>query len=261
MTGLLSIYSPNEYASIIAEPVTRTVTADNTAVCRHCGLAITCDLTLTDPWRHRYNGVNGGLRCQLVDIACRDIRASLKRRGVRGLEDPGTLIDVFAGPYRVLSNFGDPTLDTDPITIWLPWTGNMTSDYTENLFQAAKSNDESERAAILAATPGDAKKLGRRCTLVAGWDDRRYAAMEACIDAKFAPGRIEAAALILTGTAALIEGTWWNDRIWGVDLTDGALPGRNLLGSMLMNQRALLNLRGNLDWAELVNMRGTKAGL
>lgn len=255
MTGPLRIFWGNDYASTSAEP-TDDVGESTTGVCRHCGAPITWRLdSVQHGWLHGYDGANSGLKCHMIDVACLGIRGYVARKGIVALVDPTRMVDVFAGPYRALSNFGDPTLTTEPITIYLPWTGPMTAGQNENLYQAAKSDNLAERKRILAASPADAKVLGQRCSLIDGWDDRKYAVMEACIDAKFAPGRIETAALLLTRDAALVEGTWWNDRVWGVDLTDPDRPGRNLLGSMLMNRRALLNMRCNVEWAELVRLR------
>ena len=53
--------------------------------------------------------------------------------------------------------------------------------------------------------------------------------------------------LLETGTRLLVEGTWWHDRVWGVDLAARpahSLPwhgaGRNWLGALLMARRSEL---------------------
>lgn len=45
-----------------------------------------------------------------------------------------------------------------------------------------------------------------------------------------------------TGHGLLIEGTYWDDRIWGVDMLHPDRPGETWLGVLLMARRA--DLRG-----------------
>jgi predicted NAD-dependent protein-ADP-ribosyltransferase YbiA (DUF1768 family) len=59
---------------------------------------------------------------------------------------------------------------------------------------------------------------------------------------KFHPAREEAQMLLDTGDAQLVEGTYWHDQVWGVDITTGI--GRNWLGTLLMARRAELRAGG-----------------
>lgn len=170
--------------------------------------------------------------------------------------NPEELIDWFddfegPNPYSFLSNFYDPRsqgdwktvqryvisvpqLDGGADSLMVAWT-------TEHLFAAAKSDDIQTRNRILQAkTPSTAKYLGRECKLRPDWEVIKVGVMVQCLEAKFAVDRFEGFQLLATGTADLVEGTYWNDRIWGVDLTDPERPGMNLLGALLMARRAQL---------------------
>lgn len=147
-----------------------------------------------------------------------------------------TNFDDFDGPNenRFLSNFyrGEPIHVFEDS--WL--TG-------EHAFQAMKSKDHKMKAKIKAAgSPGQAKKLGRRCTLVEDWEEIKYDVMAAIIRAKFTRDRAEGAMLLGTGHALLVEGTRWHDTVWGVDANGkhGRAKGRNWLGTLLMARRAEL---------------------
>lgn len=65
--------------------------------------------------------------------------------------------------------------------------------------------------------------------------------MRSLVTQKFTLHRDLAAALDDTGTAYLQEGTYWNDRVWGVDLGSSDDPwqrlGNNWLGLILMDVR------------------------
>lgn len=149
--------------------------------------------------------------------------------------------DDFDSPhsYRALSNFyeGGPLyihdLDTRPFK-----TG-------EHAYAAMKARYLTDYERIReATTPGNAKKLGRLCELRPDWEEVKYDAMMAVLRAKFTLDREEGDVLMQTGHALLIEGTYWNDTVWGVshEKTDVVweAPGRNWLGTMLMARRAEL---------------------
>lgn len=173
------------------------------------------------------------------------------------LVDPSRLIDWFddfagAQPYRYLSNFFDPRSvrhwdEPRMYEVHLDGYGILQSWTTEAIFAAAKTHpaDLELRNRILAAEPGRAKMLGRRCNLRPDWEEVKLFVMEQCLRAKFANHRPEANLLLNTGTADLVEGTLWNDRIWGVDLSSVTREGQNLLGALLMAQRARLRYERN----------------
>lgn len=85
----------------------------------------------------------------------------------------------------------------------------------EHEFQAAKTFDFAEALEIRTAVKaGDAKRLGRRCTLRADWDEVKDNVMLICLRRKF---RIPECRDWLLGTddAMLIEGNTWGDQYWG----------------------------------------------
>lgn len=155
------------------------------------------------------------------------------------------VIDSFRGPYRFLSNFDN---DGEPV-VFRNSSGSIeiSAPTSEHIFQALKTRDLDQRAAILAAaTPGEAKRLGRACTMRPGWESGpvgtphlRIIAMRRVLRWKFStPARIEK--LLATGNAELIEGNDWGDQFWGVSRGGGL----NWLGRLLMERRA--QLRGGV---------------
>jgi ribA/ribD-fused uncharacterized protein len=97
-----------------------------------------------------------------------------------------------------------------------------------------------------AADPNEAKALGRSCPLRRDWEAIKLDVMAAIIRSKFTLDREEGELLLGTGDKYLAEGTYWHDRVWGVDLTATdsfktvEYPGRNWLGTLLMARRAEL---------------------
>lgn len=159
--------------------------------------------------------------------------------------------DAFGEPneFDFLSNFyeGEPLLvhadSQDPKVGW--------RDYSfatgEHMFAALKARHWKDFDEIrLAKTPGKAKSIGRRIELREDWEQNKYDAMMWTLRTKFTIDRYEGMALLATGDQLLIEGTHWNDTVWGVALGknghDDALrsPGRNWLGTLLMARRAEL---------------------
>lgn len=136
-------------------------------------------------------------------------------------------ITSFDGEHAFLSNF-----HPSPVT----FEGTIYPT-VEHAFQAAKTDDPRERAAVLAqATPGGAKRLGRRLTLRPDWDEARVPVMHVLVYEKFANHPDLAERLLATGDAELVEGNGWGDVFWGVCRGVGA----NNLGRILMQVRAQL---------------------
>lgn len=70
------------------------------------------------------------------------------------------MIDSFRGEYAFLSNFYHAPFIVKGIRV----------DTVEHAFQACKTLDKTEQKKILSAkTPGEAKRLGRKCTLRKDW--------------------------------------------------------------------------------------------
>jgi ribA/ribD-fused uncharacterized protein len=134
------------------------------------------------------------------------------------------MINSFEGEYAFLSNFYE-----HPIS-----NGVITFPTNEHYFQAMKTLEDDERLAIArAATPGQAKRMGRSVKLRPDWESIKLDVMETAVRVKFTDPEL-AAKLVATGDEELIEGNWWNDTFWGV--CNGV--GENHLGKILMKVRA-----------------------
>lgn len=138
--------------------------------------------------------------------------------------------------------FGDATcedLGIDP-------EGRIEAKTGEHLFAAFKAADAYDFLEVLDAEgPGVAKSIGRAIKLRDDWETIKYDVMAMVLRLKFTLDREEGQWLLNTGDALLIEGTFWGDKVWGVDLVSvGSDPlksrGRNWLGTLLMARRAEL---------------------
>ena len=86
-------------------------------------------------------------------------------------------ITSFSGEYAFLSNFYVHAVEVD---------GDLYAT-NEHAFQALKTDDFAERRRVREAkNPASAKILGRRVTLRANWDTRRFEVMERIVRIKFA---------------------------------------------------------------------------
>lgn len=131
------------------------------------------------------------------------------------------------GTHMPLSNFYPSPIEHE----------GRTYPTVEHFFQAFKSaDDEGHERVRLCATPGDAKRMGRKIRMRADWDDVRVGIMQYALMLKFAPGTPLAEWLISTGDAHLEEGNHWGDTFWGT--TYGR--GNNWLGVLLMQRRDIL---------------------
>ena len=136
-------------------------------------------------------------------------------------------IESFTGTYRFLSNFC-------PASVWVD---NDRYPTVEHGFQASKTIDMDERAKILVAkTPGEAKRLGRKVTLVLDWEKVKLDVMRDLVRQKFTNDKVLRADLLATGDAVLVEGNTWGDVWWGVCRG----KGQNWLGRILMEIRSEL---------------------
>ena len=87
-----------------------------------------------------------------------------------------------------------------------------------------------------AKTPNESKRLGRSIKIdMEKWDRISYGCMVRTQFLKFSQNKDLAEKLKSTGSAPLIEGTTWGDRLWGVD-ENGI--GKNQLGEILMELRS-----------------------
>jgi ribA/ribD-fused uncharacterized protein len=145
------------------------------------------------------------------------------------------MISDFSGPHFFLSNFYP-----SPVT----YEGVVYAS-VEHAFQAAKALDPETRVSIQqAGTPDQAKRLGRRATLRADWEQVKVSIMEQILRQKFTDAQL-AESLLATGDEELLEGNTWNDRFWGAVYNYGTRQweGQNHLGKLLMKLRQELRQR------------------
>ncbi len=131
------------------------------------------------------------------------------------------MIDRFDGQYRFLSNFYTEKF------IYHGYTWKSV----EHAFQAFKFYPDKERMSLVceAATPGEAKKLGRQFGMRNDWEAVKIPIMTDLVRNKFYT-RYLADRLVETGDEELVEGNSWKDFFWGV--CNGV--GENHLGKILM---------------------------
>lgn len=137
--------------------------------------------------------------------------------------EPGIL--EFSGKWRFLSNFYASPVRYEGI------------EYTtvEHAFQAAKTLDHAQRRTVAAeATPGRAKRAGKRVPLREDWETVKFGVMRILVTLKFTTNPELAKKLLETGDRHLEEGNTWGDTIWGVCRGEG----QNNLGKILMAVRS-----------------------
>ena len=149
------------------------------------------------------------------------------------------LIGMFRGKFSFLSSFHPaPTV----------WDG-IVYPTSEHAYHAAKTYRMEDRQEILrAATPAEAKRLGRYVNLRVDWTDEvKTHVMFMVVLAKFLANPLLRNDLLATGQLPLIEGNTWGDTFWGQ--VNG--EGQNRLGKILVATRSIL--RGDLFPLELRN--------
>ena len=133
-------------------------------------------------------------------------------------------IGRFTDEYEFLSNFFEREFEFD----------GYAFKTVEHAFQANKAMDGVEFDKIAHAdTPGQAKRLGRKCLMKQNWESVKIDYMYRMVLAKFEQHADLAKRLIATYPRELMEGNTWNDTFWGV--CNGV--GENHLGKILMRVR------------------------
>lgn len=139
-------------------------------------------------------------------------------------------IYYFKNNYRFLSNFFTCQI--------------LYKDYifqsAEQLFQFRKTNDLTEKENIVnAKTPGEAKKLGKKVTLVKNWNQIKEYIMFDCVFQKFNQNIDLKNKLLKTNDYYLVEGNNWHDNYWGKCYCDQCVEinSQNKLGIILMKLR------------------------
>lgn len=143
-------------------------------------------------------------------------------------------ITEFKDEYRFLSNFYPS-----------PFVYNGVHFATnEHFYQAYKmlTRDDFLRVAS-AATPGQAKRLGRKSPMIKLdlWDMYKEQIMFVGLQHKYYNNPQLKQMLIDTDPRMLMEGNWWNDKYWGICLKTN--EGDNRLGHLQMILREQL-IRG-----------------
>ena len=138
-------------------------------------------------------------------------------------------IRQFKGEFRFLSNFYP-----SPVKF-----RGILYPSVEHAYQSAKSADPvwKKNCADPEIKPSKVKKASAHIQLPANWDDIRLAVMQECLELKFRREPFKSW-LLDTGDAYLLEGNWWGDTFWGVDLNTNT--GHNHLGNLLMTLRSAL---------------------
>jgi len=131
----------------------------------------------------------------------------------------------FQNEYRYLSNFWPCNVDMFG-AIW---------SSLENIYQAGKCLNKSDRRMFIDAHPGEAKKLGRKVKIRLDFDDVKDDLMYKIVKAKFTQNKSLGEKLISTGNRKLYEGNYWGDQYWGINLK--TMDGANKLGKILMRVR------------------------
>lgn len=136
------------------------------------------------------------------------------------------VINEFKGDYRWLSNF---------------WKVNILHDgkvypSVEHAYQAAKSLDEDWKITCLNnnISPGKIKRLSKDIEIRSDWNKSRVKLMYTLCLKKFMKEPLKSK-LLSTKNILLVEGNYWNDTFWGVDLKTN--KGENMLGKILMHIR------------------------
>lgn len=137
----------------------------------------------------------------------------------------------FQGENRWLSNFWPAAVRLD----------GDSYPSIEHAYQAAKFCVGPDRLPFLSCTAGQAKRLGRSKPARPEWEYVKVATMRELIAQKYAAGTPLGRRLLSTGDCNIVEGNTWGDVFWGV--CGG--KGQNLLGVLLMEQRARLREQPN----------------
>lgn len=146
------------------------------------------------------------------------------------MSDDTAPITHFRGDYDFLSNFYYSVVTLD----------GADNPTVEHAFQAAKTHNPDERYTIqIAASPAQAKQLGRRVLLREDWEVVKVGILEDLVRQKFTRHTDLRDKLLATDYRELIEGNSWNDRFYGAVWSDkqGAWLGKNHLGKILMRVR------------------------
>lgn len=143
------------------------------------------------------------------------------------------MIYFFRGEHAWLSNYADVKIKVK----------DDTFRSVENAYFSLKSKDKEWKKFCVENTAQEVKKEGRKLLVRDNWDDIKLKVMKFCLDQKFRqePFRTK---LIETGDQNIVEGTYWKDTYWGVDLKQDPNIGENHLGRIIMKIREEIKNEG-----------------
>lgn len=139
------------------------------------------------------------------------------------------MISHFRKEYNWLSNFAPATIEY----------GNMVFSSVELFYIAMKTKDEMMRwniSLVDSSEAGKFKKISKTWELREDWDKIKLEVMEFGLRQKFHQEPFKSK-LIETGNQNIVEGNYWNDEFWGVNLKVNPNVGENHLGRLIMKIR------------------------
>lgn len=138
------------------------------------------------------------------------------------------MIERFKGEYAFLSNFEPAETMYDGVLY----------PSSEHAFVAAKTLSPTLRAYIATiATPGAARRYGRKLDLRPDWEDVKVDIMHQIVRDKFIRNPELRKKLLATRGEPIAEGNTWGDVFWGVYHGAVEISGKNHLGYILMKVR------------------------
>lgn len=135
------------------------------------------------------------------------------------------MIKEFKNQYFFLSNFYECPI----------YYNKLVFCNAEAAFQAQKVIDEKEQYKFINLNASQARKLGKTIVLRKDWEEVKDNIMYEIVKRKFTVNKELQQKLIDTKDEELVEGNWWHDTYWGIDLKTGI--GKNKLGKILMKVR------------------------
>lgn len=139
------------------------------------------------------------------------------------------MINHFRKEYSWLSNFQSVDIVYD----------NVTYPSVENFYVAMKTKDKDIREKISKMSANQAKKFGRTLELREDWEKVKLDVMTWGLCEKFKQEPFKTK-LLNTGAENIVEGNYWEDTFWGVDLKENPNIGENYLGRLIMTVRKVL---------------------
>lgn len=140
------------------------------------------------------------------------------------------MIYFFREEYAWLSNYAECKIDIKGIIY----------DSVEHAYLSCKLPDDEWKILCTRNSPRVIKQELTKRLIRPDWDDIKIDAMRYCLNEKFRqePFRTK---LIETGNQNIVEGNYWGDTFWGVDLKQDPNIGENNLGRLIMSIRDNIN--------------------